>query len=265
MKIYSIRNFFVLISILALFSNGELNAQSESFRKAYFGQVINMFNGYPLENAHVINLSSTSGTITNYRGEFRIEVAVGDTLFISQMGFHSKKIIIDEKGMTQNNLIKLITQNYELDEVVVSLYDLTGILEIDVKNLVVDNRKKVVKFKGLKTSDELGPNRYDKPSVFQPVDFIYNIFGDKPKQLRKLKKLQEQDQVRNLLYYKYDREFLMETLGLSRKQIEAILKYCNYDKEYIEDSNDLEILKAVLDCYEEYKKFYSEDEDFEKN
>ncbi len=249
----------LLIIVVIAFISNDASAQNVIFRKPYFGQIVNLFNQQPLENAHIINITTTKGTISNYRGEFRIDVALGDTLYFSEMGFHSKKVIVSERMFEQQNIIKLVTQNYKLDEIVVTPYDLTGILEVDVRNLISINERRVVRIGGLKTSSELGENRYKKPSIFQPVDFIYNIFGDRPKELRKLKKLEEQNQVRDLLHQKYDREFLMETLNLSRNQIESILKHCDYDPEYIIQANDLQVLQAVLSCYEQYKVYIDEE------
>ena len=252
----------LLLTVVLLAISVDSFAQEKViFRKPFFGQIINMFNQQPLENTHIINLTTTKGTISNYRGEFRVEVAIGDTLYFSEIGFHAKKMIVDEIMLDRQNVIKLITQNYKLDEVIVTPYDLTGILEVDVKNLISINERRVVRIGGLKTSSELGKNIYAKPNIFQPVDFIYNIFGDRPKELRKLKKLEEQNQVRDLLYQKYDREFLMETLDLSRKQIESILKHCDYDPNYIIKANDLQILQAVLRCYDQYKQFIDKDKE----
>ena len=249
----------LVAAILLVATTDSFSQNKVIFRKPFFGQIINLFNQQPLENTHIINLTTTKGTISNYRGEFRIEVAIGDTLYFSEIGFHAKKMIVDKEMLDRQNIIKLITQNYKLDEVVVTPYDLTGILEVDVKNLISISERRVVRIGGLKTSSDLGRNIYEKPSVFQPVDFIYNIFGDRPKEMRKLKKLEEQNQVRDLLYQKYDREFLMETLNLSRKQIESLLKHCDYDPNYIIQANDLQILQAVLGCYDQYKEFLDEE------
>ena len=255
----------LLVAVILLVTTTDSFSQNKViFRKPFFGQIVNLFNQQPLENTHIINLTTTKGTISNYRGEFRIEVAIGDTLYFSEIGFHAKKMIVDEKMLDRQNIIKLITQNYKLDEIVVTPYDLTGILEVDVKNLISINERRVVRIGGLKTSSELGRNIYEKPSVFQPVDFIYNIFGDRPKEMRKLKKLEEQNQVRDLLYQKYDREFLMETLSLSRQQIESLLKHCDYDPNYIIQANDLQILQAVLGCYDQYKEFLDEESEKDK-
>ena len=252
----------LLVAVILLLGSTESFSQGKViFRKPFFGQIINLFNQQPLENTHIINLTTTNGTISNYRGEFRIEVAIGDTLYFSEIGFHAKKVIVDKNMLERQNIIKLITQNYKLEEVIVTPYDLTGILEVDVKNLISINERRVVKIGGLKTSSELGENIYSKPTVFQPIDFIYNIFGDRPKELRKLKKLEEQNQVRDLLYQKYDREFLMETLDLSRKQIEAILKNCHYNPDFVVRANDLQILQAVLRCYDQYKEIIDKDKE----
>lgn len=255
------RSSYLYITLLftVIFSITEVEAQNTIFRKPFFGQIINMFSQQPLKDAHIINLTTTKGTISNYRGEFRIDVSVGDTLYFSEMGFHSKKLIVVERMLEETNIIKLVTQNYKLQEVVVTPHNLTGILEVDVKSIVGINERRVVKIGGLRTSSELKPNLHDNPTVFQPVDFIYNIFGSRPKELRKLKKLEEQDQVKNLLYQKYDREFLMETMNLSRQQIESILKYCDYDPEYVSKANDLQVLQAVLQCYEQYKEVIDKD------
>ena len=249
----------LLVVILLITATDSFSQNKVIFRTPFFGQIINLFNRHPIENAHIINLTTTKGTISNYRGEFRIDVAIGDTLYFSEIGFHSKKMIVDEQMLERQNIIKLITQNYKLEEVVVTPYDLTGILEVDVKNLVSINERRRVRIGGLKSSDELGRNVYEKPSIFQPVDFIYNIFGDRPKEMRKLKKLEQQNQVRDLLYQKYDREFLMETLNLSRKQIEAILKNCDYDSDFVIHANDLQILQAVLGCYDKYEELLEKD------
>ena len=62
-----------------------------------------------------------------------------------------------------------------------------------------------------------------------------------------------QDEIRNLLQSKYDRETLMNLLQLDKVDIDAILRNCQYSKQFIETANDLQILDAISECYEEYK------------
>ncbi len=71
--------------------------------------------------------------------------------------------------------------------------------------------------------------------------------------MRKLRKMKEDDEIRNLLQSKFDRETLMAVLQLEKVDIDEILNKCNYSKNFITTANDLQILDAISDCYEEYK------------
>ena len=61
-------------------------------------------------------------------------------------------------------------------------------------------------------------------AIFNPADFLYNIFGKRPKQMKKLRQMKDDDEIRNLLQSKYDRETLMAVLQLEKIDIDEILK-----------------------------------------
>ena len=90
-------------------------------------------------------------------------------------------------------------------------------------------------------------------AIFNPADFLYNVFGKRPKQMRKLRQMKEDDAIRNLLQSKFDRETLMAVLQLERVDVDEILNKCNYSADFIRTANDLQILDAISECYEEYK------------
>ena len=90
-------------------------------------------------------------------------------------------------------------------------------------------------------------------AIFNPADFLYNIFGSKPNELRKLKQMKQDDQIRNQLASRFDREMIMVLLGVDRYDLDEIINQCNYSRDFIETANDLQILDAISECYEEYK------------
>jgi hypothetical protein len=65
--------------------------------------------------------------------------------------------------------------------------------------------------------------------------------------------MKQDDEIRNLLQSKYDRETLVALLGLDPPEIDEILRRCQYSKTFIETANDLQVLDAISECYEEYK------------
>jgi hypothetical protein len=153
--------------------------------------------------------------------------------------------------------ISLTELAYALEEVIVRPYSLTGYLEIDVKNLPLNNAFQY-SISGLSVGYEAGnknPSAVTKVlgAILNPADLLRNLFGKKPNQMRKLRQMKEDDQIRDLLASKFDRETLTELLQLEKVDIEDILNNCNYSRSFITTANDLQILDAISSCYEEYK------------
>ncbi|MGB5238034.1 MAG: carboxypeptidase-like regulatory domain-containing protein [Flavobacteriaceae bacterium] len=220
--------------------------------------VLNAQSGSPLQSVHVINLNKVIGTITDNKGKFTIEASVNDTLYFSYLGFKSQKIrITNDMFKFKDTKVSLTELAYALEEVIVRPYQLTGYLEIDVKNLPI-NTAYQYSISGLPVSYEAGnksPSAVTKVlgAILNPADLLRNLFGKQPNQMRKLRKIKEDDEIRNLLASKFDRETLTELLQLEKVDIDDILANCNYSKSFIRTANDLQILDAISSCYEEYK------------
>lgn len=244
--------FFLLFITISGFAQDEIENSSIS------AIVVNAQTDVRMESVHVINLNQVSGTITNEKGEFSISAAVNDTLYLSFLGFKSQKIrITNDMFKFKDTKIALTELAYALEEVIVRPYQLTGYLEIDVKNLPINNAYQY-SISGLSVAYEGGnknPSAVTKVlgAILNPADLLRNLFGKKPAQMRKLRQMKEDEEIRNLLASKFDREILTEFLQLEKVDIQDILNNCNYSKSFILTANDLQILDAISSCYEEYK------------
>lgn len=220
--------------------------------------VINAQTEFPLESVHIINLNQVKGTITNEDGKFSIPAAVNDTLYLTYLGFKPQKVrVTNDMFKFEDTKISLTELAYALEEVVVRPYQLTGYLEIDVKNLPINDAYQY-SISGLNKSYEAGnknPSAVTKVlgAILNPADLLRNLFGKKPRQMRKLQQMKQDDEIRNLLASKFDRETLTELLQIEKMDIDDILNNCNYSKSFITTANDLQILDAISACYEEYK------------
>jgi len=212
----------------------------------------------PLANTHVINLNSVTGSVSNRNGSFKISVRENDTLYFSYIGYQSIKLKISKDLLKGNDLeIAMYELPVDLEEVMVRPYQLIGVLEVDAKNVLIDKFARI-HISGLPQTFEIGApvaKVYDKPTdlIFHPVDFMYELFGRKPKQLRKLKKMRTEDNLRSMLEEKTNREVLMEYLEMDKGQLNTLLDYCNYSEYFIKKATDLQAIEAVLECYENYK------------
>ena len=246
---FNIWLFFILIIFSQLFYAQE----------RVVGVIENDADSKPISNVHVINLNSVVGTISNKEGVFEINANVNDTLFFSYLGFKSIKVrVTNDLIRFKNTKIKLTELAYALEEIIVTPYKLTGYLEIDAKNVPISNSYRY-SIPGLPTKGyEAGsrnPGAISKVfgAIFNPVDFLYNLFGKKPKQLKKLQLMKDDFRIRELLNTKFDRETLVELLQIQKFDLDEILRNCSYSESFIVGANDLQILEAISQCYEEFK------------
>lgn len=222
------------------------------------GRIISITDKEPLQSAHIVNLNSVNGTITNSNGQFEIPATVNDTIFISYIGFQSIKLKITNDLLKGNELeIAIHEKVVNIEEVTLKSHKLIGVLVVDAKNVPNDSYSRI-HINGLPQAYETG-NSYGRNynsglgAVFNPVDFWYNKFGKKPKEMDRLRKMKEGDQMRNLMEQKYSREIMMDYLDMSRKELNDLLSECNYSSRFINKASDLQIIEAVLECYENYR------------
>ena len=223
------------------------------------GTVENDATAFPMESVHILNLNNIIGTTTDNKGRFEIPVQVNDTLYFSYLGYKSLKVAVTNDMIKfENSKFQLTELAFALEEIILRPYLLTGYLDIDVKSVPVNNAGRY-KIAGLSNAGyEAGNRRQNSISktfaaLFNPIDFLHNLFGKKGVQMQKLKKMRESYELKNLLAIKFDREILVELLNLDRIDLDEILRNCNYSDTFIKESNDLQILEAISECYEEYK------------
>jgi len=154
-------------------------------------------------------------------------------------------------------VIELHEKTEQIEEIVVKSHKLVGVLEIDAKNVPKDKYSRI-HIVGLRQTYEVGSRArrdYTSPidALFKPIDFVYNMFGKKPKQLRKLKKLRKDDNLREMLEGKFNRELMMEYLDLDAQELTELLNECNYSDYFIKSASDLQLIEAILLCYENHK------------
>lgn len=252
-----IRSYFVGILFFINFL-GFSQVKKKPFSKWIKGYVLEGSTKDSLKGAHVLNLNQVKGKITNEKGFFEVPVKTGDTLMFSYMGYQSVKLKISNDLMNAQELtISLYEKEQAIEEVVVRSHNLIGVLEVDVRNMP-KNKYNRIHIDGLQQTYEVGkpvPKTYNSifHAVFNPLDFLYNQFGKKPKILRKLKKLKSKNDMRKLMSDKFDREVIQEYLKITSEQLENLLDKCDYSEYFIKMASDLQIVEAILDCYENQK------------
>jgi len=249
------KKLLLLFTFLFVFTNGFTQEQG-----SVKGKILRAGSIYPLENVNIVNLSQVVGSSTNSKGEFEIKAKVNDTLHLSYLGYKSIKVRVtnDWIKFDLTPTIEMTELALALEEIVVTQLKLTGYLEIDIKQVPLTKNIRY-SISGLPNAGFEGGQRAPGAvtkilgAIFNPVDFLHNMFGKVPNEMRKLRKMKEDDQIRNLLSSRFDRETLLVLLQVNRVDLDLIVSECNYSVDFIRTANDLQILDAISECYEEYK------------
>ena len=65
--------------------------------------------------------------------------------------------------------------------------------------------------------------------------------------------MREDDQMREILDSSINRELMLEYLELTKAELTVLLNECNYSEYFIKTASDIQVIEAVIQCYEQHK------------
>ncbi|NIJ45094.1 hypothetical protein FHR24_001533 [Wenyingzhuangia heitensis] len=252
------KNNYLYITIILLFTIN-VGFSQDLMKFTLKGKISSALDSTSVSGTTLLNLTNIDGTVSDKDGLFEIEIKESDTLLVSHIGYESIKLKITRdlsKGTELN--IELHPKIQNLDEVVIG-HKLIGVLDIDIKNVPKDKYNRI-HINGLPQTYEIRKSNSSVSgfgnilkSLQNPVDGVYNLFGKKPKKLKDLKELKEKDATREILTNRFDREIILDYLQMDINQLTQVLSECNYSPYFISKATDLQLIEAVLECYENHK------------
>ena len=223
--------------LFVLFTSPILLAQQLS------GVVIDESSHEQIPGTHVINKRTLKGTLSNADGTFLLNINFGDTIIFSNIAYQYFYFIYsDSTSPLTNVVIELKEQNYLLSDVSIFSYKLT----------TNKDREMVIKPPKMPSNSQLSDGRIMNASVANPAEYLYNLFGSKPRQLRVLAQLKSEDYYREVLEQNSNRQSVTKLTGLTREDLEAFMFYCKYSTARMHTMNDYEFLRSVQRCYQVY-------------
>jgi len=218
-------------------------------------------------NIDILNKTTDKGTITNEIGEFQIFAAVGDELTFSGVQYEDFSIIInttifENKKMT----VMLRDSNNTLEEVVVSPYDLSGNIFVDVQKVKtidaidLDNETK----KAINTMEgnyTVGSQTTEQKSIAsdQLIEYgldVANIFRTILKSVEQSKNHELPKNIDVTVRKMYDDDFFNEYLDIEKKKINEFIFFLEdegLNTELLKEENQLDFIQFLMDKSEEFK------------
>ncbi|MBE15525.1 MAG: hypothetical protein ABNH00_12675 [Dokdonia sp.] len=109
-----------------------LGLSAQDFRIAVKGQIL-VPDGDDNEGITVYNTSSNQGTITDEEGYFTLKMGENDRVIFSALQYNDVIVVIDEGIIAKQKMrLELIENLTVLDDVIVTPYDLSGNITVDI-------------------------------------------------------------------------------------------------------------------------------------
>lgn len=129
-----------LVSSSVVFSNENVNSTALDLQQVVTGTIISQSDGIPLVGATVLEKGTSNGVLTDFDGNYSIEVGANAVLRISFLGYQEQEIVVGDQSTINVSLAEDLS---ELNEVVVVGYgtqrrqNVTGSLEmLEVEDVV---------------------------------------------------------------------------------------------------------------------------------
>ena len=209
---------------------------------------------YPIANINVINLRGFKGTITSRTGYFSLEIKSGDTLIFSSIS-HVRDTFFSKKTEARKEIflnVVLKPRYHELHAIEVYGKDFEGFrhdfVHLEVKDTFAIRLAPQWMFEPVKEGFGI--------TINGPLTALWNAFSKQGKEMRKLAQLIEEERTKAYLDSVYKRPVVLRFLELDENEIDGLVKFCNFSKQYITQSTDYELLSALEKCYETYREGY---------
>lgn len=238
-----INNYLLLLFVII----SQIGMAQHIERKVLKGRIV--ADSIEVENLTVFNITSNIGAVTNADGKFSIRARATDTLYIQGISYESKKYVLTDKDFWLEELeIRLQVRINELDEVEITPYTLTGIVEEDIKRIQVygDGFAKIDAKKVMHYEDDVRigtPINTAMPSHFAPNGSNFNflaigagivsLFLKEDNSKRNSERVFEERRQRDIqsksfsdhMFERFSHNFFVETLKIKHEDIPLFLQF----------------------------------------
>lgn len=238
-----------------------------------YGKIV--VDSVDVEGVTVYNTSSNKGTITDIEGKFSISVALNDRLEVSALQFEKFMVVINEDVIASKILtVFLVEKLNKLPEVIILPYGLSGYLSVDIESIKTFNPDMDAIYFGIQNMDEYEFTDDYKSAVtnlamqkgqfYNGVDFV-GIIGFLVKPLFDSKSRIFSNSTSTSTYdsltAKYSLNYLKKNLNIPETKVDEFVYYVEnsgFDKNLMQDGNELEFLEFLIDQSRQFKNTYTE-------
>lgn len=226
--------------------------------------------GDDLEGIKVMNTTTKVGAVTDEKGSFIIPVGLNDRLEVKAIQFQKFTVTITKSILTQKQLHVFVNESVnQLEEVLVTPYDLSGNISVDVNRIPLANRlmllpnesaAKINESRHAFSADEqshldnlaMGGRRImgelNFVSLFKVLWNSTHVGHDKTV---------DQEAIDIAVRKIYNDQFFKDHMALEIEQIDGFINFAEangLDGSYLTDGKELDLISFLLNQSEAYPR-----------
>lgn len=210
----------------------------------------------PIGLAHIVNLTQKKGCISDLLGYFSIPFRLGDSLSITAVGYHPKKIL-NWGQFSKDSLfyeLTLVPKVYQIEEVKISRFTTYerflrefASLKLGKKKEIEQEEKIQLYFLGVTK----GLNLRNLPGATSGITFGKDWYR---RQNEKVADAIEKERLKRIADRKFNPGIVSELTGLTGNKLQEFMEYLKFEQDYVLRSTDYEIRERILEQFQEYQK-----------
>jgi hypothetical protein len=215
----------------------------------------------------IVNRTAKAATISNETGNFTMRVAAGDTLHFSAIQYQDFSVIVDA-GVVQNRQLNVFISESvtELPEVVVTPYDLSGNVEVDVRRiptaeteLPAQTAAEINDYEYTFRPDSLvsPQNAAMRTSMIESGANFANIFRTIFSSRNVTTGVGGNEDIDEQVLQLYDDEFFMDQLNIERNNIYEFIYFAEdngLNPSMLEPENEMALIEFLVAQSQKYKQ-----------
>lgn len=224
------------------------------------GRMIDVY-GEVIEYAHIINLSRSTGVISDRSGRFAIPAREGDSIMISHLT-HISRFLTAERPPDEFSVVELVLlpRVFELSELVIRPLPRTRAeFRHEFKNLRLPSPPEPVDIRmpHISTFVYTGPEHGMGVVIKGPFQALYDQFSREARQRRKLESELAIEFVAREVAKRFNPQLIKRATGLHDDEaISRFMEFCNFEPSFILRVSDYELITAILICFDRYARVF---------
>ena len=251
------KKYFFLLLILLCTVTVVVEAQEQSPDYQLRGKLLDVENQISIPFAHITNLNKGVGVLSDSSGFFSIPAREGDSLRVSSVSYGQQIIVAPAQHKQGSYLqVQLAPNVYELKEVVITRFPSER--ELKQRLLTMDIPKEDKPDMRISESVRhmpVNPDGNARIGLGSPVSAIASKFSKKERGRAFAAEIEAKEERKAIIQTKFNREIVKQITGLEdEEELDKFMQYCVLTEDFLYESNEYEIHKAVLGCFSDFKK-----------